>query len=80
MTTWHIPGLGPSLGEGSAQPLEPGDPKSRELPAGLGAALPAGVANSKLGEGFKLWEFPFLGCKLLVGDDGDTWGQLCGAL
>lgn len=63
--------------EGSALPLESGDPKSRELPAVLGTALPGGVANSKLGEGSKLWGFPFWGANSAR---GWWWGHLGTAL
>lgn len=68
---WHI-----QPGEGSALLLQSGDPKSREVPAVLGAALPGGVANSKVREGYKLGGFPLLGCKLyswvMMGTLGDS--------
>lgn len=49
---------------------------SRVLPVVLGTPLPGGIANSEVGEGFKLWGFPLLGYKLyswvMMGMLGDS--------
>lgn len=84
-----FPWLGTSLGGRFSSAFGWGDPKPGGLAAGLGAALPGGVANSKVGEGLKPWVFPLWGCKLyswvMMGTLGDSsvgpWDllQLCPA-